>query len=47
MKQVQQNLKTTQDRQKNYVELKITPREFQVGDHVYIKINPQKSTLIL
>ena len=47
MKHVEQNLKTTQDRQKNYVELKITPREFYVGDHVYIKINPQKSTLIL
>ena len=47
MKHVEQNLKTTQDRQKNYVELKITPRDFQVGDHVYIKINPQKSTLIL
>ena len=47
MKQVQQNLKTTQDRQKNYVELKITPRDFQVGDHVYIKINPHKSTLRL
>ena len=47
MKQVEQNLKTTQDRQKNYVELKITPREFQVVDHVYIKINSQKSTLRL
>ena len=47
MKQVEQNLKTTQDRQKNYVELKITPREFQVGDHVYIKVKRKKSSLRL
>ena len=47
VKQVQQNLKAGQDRQKSYVDLKRTPREFQVGDHVYIKVNPKKSTLIL
>ena len=47
VKQVQQNLKAGQDRQKSYVDLKITPREFQVGDHLYIKINHKKSTLRL
>ena len=47
MKQVEQNLKGSQDSQKIYADLKITPREFQVGDHVYIKVNPKKSTLRL
>ena len=47
MKQVQQNLNASQDMQKTYVDLKRTPREFQVGDHVYIKVNPKKISLIL
>ena len=47
MKHVQQNLKVSQDRKKSYTDLKRTPREFQVGDHVYIKVNPKKSTLRL
>ena len=34
VKEVQQNLKATQDRQKSYADLKRTPREFQVGEHV-------------
>ena len=42
VKQVQQNLKVIQDRHKSYDDLNITPREFQVGDHVYIKVNPKK-----
>ena len=40
-------MKDTQDRYKSYVDLKRNPREFQVGDHVYIKVNPKKSTLRL
>ena len=36
MKQVPENLKVSQDRQKSFVNLKRTPREFQVGEHVYI-----------
>ena len=47
VKQVQQKLKATQGRQKSYSDLKRTPREFQVGDHVYIKVNPKKIFLIL
>ena len=38
MKQVQQNFKDSKERQKIYVDLKRTHREFQVGDHVYIKV---------
>ena len=37
-------MKASQERQKRYVDLKITLREFHVGDHVYIKV---KSTLRL
>ena len=40
-------MKAAQDKHKSYVDLKRTPREFQVGDHVYIKVKPKKSTLIL
>ena len=47
LKYVQHNLKAAQGKQKNYIDLKITPREFQVGDHVYIKVNPKKSTFRL
>ena len=47
VKQVQQNLKVIQDRHKSYDDLNITPREFQVGDHVYIKVNPKKISLRL
>jgi hypothetical protein len=34
--QIKQNLKIVQDRQKIYAYRKRTPREFIVGDHVYI-----------
>ena len=47
VKLVQQNLKASQDRKKSYADLKITPREFHVGDHVYLKVKPKNSTLIL
>ena len=47
MKQVQKNLKASQDMHKSYVDLKITPRELQVGEYVYIKVNPKKSSLRL
>ena len=47
MKQVQQNLKASQDKHKTYANLKLTPREFQVGEHVYIKVNPKKCSLRL
>ena len=47
VKQLQQILNAAQDRKKSYVDLKITPREFHVGDHVYIKVNPKKNPLRL
>ena len=47
MKQVQSNLKTSQDRQKSHVDLKRTPKEFQVGEHVFVKVKPRKSSFEL
>lgn len=47
VKQVRQNLKTTQDHQKNYANFKILTKNFNVGDNVYLKMKPKKSTLRL
>ena len=47
VKQVQGNLKVVQDRQKSQAELKRTQKEFQVGEHVFIKVRPKKSSLRL
>ena len=47
VKQVQQNLKASQDRKKSYADLKRTPRDFQVGKHVYIQVKTKKISLIL
>ena len=47
VKQVQGNLKVAQDRQKSQAYLKRTLKEFQVGEHVFIKVRPKKSSLRL
>ena len=47
VKHVQSNLKIAQDRQKIQADLKRNPKEFQVGEHVFIKVRPKKSSLIL
>ena len=47
VKQVQSNLKIAQDRQKSQANLKRTPKKFQVGEHVFIKVRPKKSSLRL
>ena len=47
VQQVQGNLKIVQDQQKSQVDLKRTPTEFQVGEHVFIKVRPKKSSLRL
>jgi hypothetical protein len=43
--QIKQNLKVAQNRQKSYADQKKTPREFQAGDHVYLRIKPKRSSL--
>jgi ribosomal protein L21E len=43
--QIRQRLKEAQDRQKSYVDANRTGRSYEVGDHVFIRIRPNKSTL--
>jgi hypothetical protein len=47
VKQVKQNFKVAHDRKKIYDDSKRTPRKFNIGDHVYIRVSPKKSSLIL
>ena len=44
---MQGNLKVAQDQQKCQSYLKRTPKEFQVGEHVFIKVRPKNSSLRL
>ncbi|XP_058761197.1 uncharacterized protein LOC131634544 [Vicia villosa] len=41
VKMIQNNLKKAQDRQKNYADKRRRPLEFEVGDHVYLKVTPR------
>ena len=45
VRKIRQNLKAAQGRKKVYADRKITFREFEVCDHVYVRITPKKSTL--
>ena len=45
VKRIRQNLKVAQDRQKIYADKKRSYREFVVGDHVYVRIKPKRSTM--
>eukprot|EP00253_Pinus_taeda_P021758 PITA_21758 len=45
VKKVRVNLKASQDRQKNFTDRKRRFKEFQIGDHVYIRIQAKRSTL--
>ena len=47
MKQVQGNLKNAQDMKKIHSNLKRTQKEFQVGEHVFVKVKPRKSSFKL
>jgi hypothetical protein len=44
---IKQNLKDSQDRQKNYADKNITQRKFKVGDHVFLKVKSNMSSLKL
>eukprot|EP00253_Pinus_taeda_P024477 PITA_24477 len=45
VKKVRSNLKAAQDRQKNFADRKRRLKEYQVGDHVYVRIHARKRTL--
>eukprot|EP00253_Pinus_taeda_P010482 PITA_10482 len=41
VKKVQKNLRAAQDRQKVYADKKRAYREFQPGDHIYLRVEPK------
>jgi hypothetical protein len=45
MIKIKQNLKAAQDRQKSYVDNNRNHREFKVGDHVFLKVRTNSSSL--
>jgi hypothetical protein len=47
MIKIKQNLKAAQDRQKNYVDKGRTHIEFKVGDHAFLKVKANRSSLKL
>ena len=42
MKIIRARMQTAQSRQKNYADIRRRPLEFQVGDHVFLKVSPTK-----
>jgi hypothetical protein len=47
VKKAQHNLKVAQDRQKSYADQNRLHKEFNVGDHVYLRVKEKKSSLKL
>jgi hypothetical protein len=47
MIKIKKNLKVAQDRKKSYVDKGRTHREFKVGDHVFLKVKANRSSLKL
>jgi len=45
VKRVRSNLKAAQGWQKSFIDRKRNFQEFQIGDHVYVRVRPKKSTL--
>jgi hypothetical protein len=43
--QIRLRLKEAHDRQKSYVDAHRTDRSYKVGDHIFIRIRPNKSTI--
>jgi hypothetical protein len=42
VKQIQANILAAQSRQKSYIDKRHRPLEFEVGDHVYLRVSPMK-----
>ena len=42
VKLIQQRLKTAQSQQKSYADVRRRDREYEVGDHVFVKVTPMK-----
>jgi hypothetical protein len=39
---IQDNLKAAKSRQESYENMRCRPLQFEVGDHVYLKVSPMK-----
>ena len=44
---IKENLKVASDRQKSYADLKRSIREFEVGEMVFLRVKPKRSSLRL
>jgi hypothetical protein len=42
VKQIQANILPTQSRQKSYTDRRHSSLEFEVGDHMYLRVSPMK-----
>jgi hypothetical protein len=42
VKQIQANILAAQSRKKSYADKRCSPMEFEVGDHVYLRVSPMK-----
>ena len=42
---IRQRLLTAQSRQKSYVDVRRRPLEFEVGDHVFLKVTPKRGVV--
>jgi len=42
---IRKRLQTAQSRQKSYADNRRRPREFNVGDHVFLKVSPLKGSV--
>ena len=42
---IRQNLLMTQSRQKSYADMRREPLEFEVGDHVFLKVMPKRGVV--
>ncbi|GKE41344.1 putative reverse transcriptase domain-containing protein [Tanacetum coccineum] len=43
--QIRQRLQAVSDRQRSYANVRLKPLEFQVGDHVMLKVSPRKGVI--
>ena len=42
---IQKRLLTAQSRQKRYTDIRRRPLEFEVGDHVFLKVMPERGVI--
>jgi hypothetical protein len=43
VRRIQENLKAAKSRQESYANKRRRPLQFEVGDHIYLKVSPMKT----